>query len=298
MLVAAAGISMSIAGAAQALDYKTIPGAGGVPLNVVEAGDKAKPGILLVHGFAQSQNSFQAQLTAPELTAAYHLVAFDLRGHGNSGKPWRPEDYKDSKIWADDVLAVMDATGLKKPTVVGWSYGGFVVANFIEHYGTERLGGVMLVGSAAGLLEANFAPPAPDVAKLMAENRARQVSGDITQNMVGAKGSVGFLTAKPGDAAWQALAETGNLLLLPYVRTAMAGRSLDNRAVLPKINVPTVIMRGSVDGVITQKQAEDLTKAIKGAKLSVFDGAGHSPFHEAPERFNRELAVFAKSNVK
>jgi len=296
--LAAICIGICAAGMAHALDYKTVPGAGGVPLNVVEAGDKTKPGILLIHGFAQSQNSFQAQLTSPELTAAYHLVAFDLRGHGNSGKPWRGEDYKDSKLWADDVLAVMDATGLKKPTVVGWSYGGFVVANFIEHHGTARIGGVMLVGSAAGLLEANFAPPAPDVAKMMAENRARQVSGDITQNMQGAKGSVGFLTAKPGDAAWQDLAAAGNLLLLPYVRTAMAGRSLDNRAVLPKINVPTVVMRGSADGVITQAQAEDLTKAIKGAKLSVIDGAGHSPFYETPARFNTELAAFAKANAK
>jgi non-heme chloroperoxidase len=121
------------------------------------------------------------------------------------------------------------------------------------------------------------------------------VSGDIFQNMVGAKNAIGFLTAKPGDQNWQDLGTTGNLLLLPYVRTAMAGRNLDNRAVLPKINVPVLITRGSVDGTVTQAQADSLTKAIKGAKLSVYEGAGHSPFHEAAERFNKELAAFAKS---
>jgi non-heme chloroperoxidase len=294
-----AGTVMSASMVAQALEYKTIAGAGGVPLNVVEAGDNSKPGILLIHGFAQSHNSFQAQLTSAELTRDFHLVAFDLRGHGNSGKPWKPEDYKDSKLWADDVIAVMDATGLDKAVVVGWSYGGFIVANVIEHYGTARMRGINLVGSAAGLLEANFAPPAnPEIAKQMADNRARQVSGDIFQNMVGAKNAIGFLTAKPGDQNWQDLAVTGNLLLLPYVRTAMVGRSLDNRAVLPKINVPVLVTRGSVDGTVNQAQAESLIKAIKGAKLSVYDGAGHSPFHEMPERFNKELASFAASVAK
>ncbi|MDX2144153.1 MAG: alpha/beta hydrolase [Rhodospirillaceae bacterium] len=282
-----------------ALDYKMVPGAGGAPLNVMEAGDKTKPSILLIHGFAQSHLSFAKQLESPELTRDYHLVAMDLRGHGNSAKPWRPEDYKDSKIWADDVIAVMEATGLQKPVIVGWSYGGFIVANVIEHYGTARMAGINLVGSAGGLLETNFAPPAnAEIAKQMAANRARQVSGNIAENMTGAKGAMGFLTAKPGDQAWQDLAYAGNLLLLPYVRTALAGRSLDNTKVLPKINVPTLITRGSVDSVITQEQAEKLVKAIPGATQSIYEGVGHSPFYEAPGRFNRELAAFAKSVAK
>jgi non-heme chloroperoxidase len=50
--------------------------------------------------------------------------------------------------------------------------------------------------------------------------------------------------------------------------------------------------------VITQAQAEELTKAIKGAKMSIYDGAGHSPFYEAPERFNKELAAFAAAVSK
>ncbi len=292
-------VMMVMAGVAHALDYKMVPGAGGVPLNTVEAGDKTKPGILLIHGFGQSQNSFQAQLESAELTRDFHLVAFDLRGHGNSGKPWRPEDYKDSKTWADDVIAVMDATNLKKAVVVGWSFGGFIVANVVEHYGTSRMYGIELVGSAGGLLEANFAPPPnAEVAKQMADNRARQVSGNIIENMQGARGSAGFLTAKPSDQAWQDLAYAGNLLVLPYVRNALAGRSLDNRSVLPKFNVPTVIARGSVDGVITQAQAETLTKSIKGAKLVIYEGAGHSPFHEVAAQFNKDLSAFAKSVTK
>ena len=47
------------------------------------------------------------------------MVTYDLRGHGNSDKPFEPERYKDSKAWADELQAVMDATGVKRPVLAG-----------------------------------------------------------------------------------------------------------------------------------------------------------------------------------
>ncbi len=295
--------TMTMAHMTQALDYKMVPGAGGVPLNTVEAGDKSKPGILLVHGFAQSHMSFKKQLESADLTRDYHLVAFDLRGHGNSGKPWKPEDYKDSKIWADDVAAVMDATGLQKAVVVGWSYGGFVMANFIEHYGTSRVLGLNLAGSAGGMVMPPFpAPPPgadPEIAKQRAATAKRQVSGNIEENLVGAREGIAFLTAGPGDETWQGISRAGGMLLLPYVRTALGGRSLDNTKVLPTIaSLPMLITYGSADGVIGLQQLDGLKKVLKNAKYSVYDGVGHSTFYEASERFNKELSAFAASVSK
>ena len=295
--------TMTMAHMTQALDYKMVPGAGGVPLNTVEAGDKSKPGILLVHGFAQSHMSFKKQLESADLTRDYHLVAFDLRGHGNSGKPWKPEDYKDSKIWADDVAAVMDATGLQKAVVVGWSYGGFVMANFIEHYGTSRVLGLNLAGSAGGMVMPPFpAPPPgadPEIAKQRAATAKRQVSGNIEENLVGAREGIAFLTAGPGDETWQGISRAGGMLLLPYVRTALGGRSLDNTKVLPTIaSLPMLITYGSADGVIGLQQLDGLKKVLKNAKYSVYDGGGHSTFYEASERFNKELSAFAASVSK
>jgi len=295
--------TMTMAHMTQALDYKMVSGAGGVPLNTVEAGDKSKPGILLVHGFAQSHMSFKKQLESADLTRDYHLVAFDLRGHGNSGKPWKPEDYKDSKIWADDVAAVMDATGLQKAVVVGWSYGGFVMANFIEHYGTSRVLGLNLAGSAGGMVMPPFpAPPPgadPEIAKQRAATAKRQVSGNIEENLVGAREGIAFLTAGPGDETWQGISRAGGMLLLPYVRTALGGRSLDNTKVLPTIaSLPMLINYGSADGVIGPQQLDGLKKVLKNAKYSVYDGVGHSAFYEASDRFNKELSAFAVSVSK
>ncbi|MBL8643763.1 MAG: alpha/beta hydrolase [Rhodospirillaceae bacterium] len=297
------GLAISLVSQAFALEYKTVPGAGGVPLNVVEAGDKTKPAILLVHGFAQSHSSFKWQLESADLTRDYHLVAFDLRGHGNSGKPWTPEDYKDSKLWADDVKAVMDATGLQKAVAVGWSYGGFVLANYVEHYGTERLLGINLTGSAAGLVNPPFPTPPPnadpDVAKQRMETAKQQTSGNLEDNVLGAQGGITFLTAKPGNEEWQSISRTGGLLLLPYVRKALVGRSLDNTKVVPMLaKTPVLVTYGSADGVFGPEQLNGLKKGLKNAKFSVYEGLGHSVFYEDAARFNMELSSFAKSVQK
>ncbi|MBL8628298.1 MAG: alpha/beta hydrolase [Rhodospirillaceae bacterium] len=294
------GLALCLASQAFALEYKMVPGAGGVPLNTVEAGDKTKPAILLVHGFAQSHSSFKKQLESADLTRDYHLVAFDLRGHGNSGKPWKPEDYKDSKIWADDVAAVMDATGIQKAVVVGWSYGGFVLANYVEHYGTGRILGLNLAGSAAGLVIPPFpAPPPnadPEIAKQRMATAKQQISGNIEENLLGAQGGIAFLTNGPGDETWQSISRAGSLLLLPYVRAALQGRSLDNTKVMPMLaTLPVLVTYGSADGVIGPVQLDGLKKGLKNATYSVYDGAGHSTFYEAGERFNKELSAFAKS---
>ena len=60
------------------------------------------------------------------------MVTYDLRGHGNSDKPLEPERYKDSKAWADELQAVMDATGIKRPVLAGWSYGGRIMADYLR----------------------------------------------------------------------------------------------------------------------------------------------------------------------
>ena len=104
-----------------AVEYRVIEGAGGLPLQIAEAGDSSTPGVLFIHGATMSSSSWLQQLESPMLQENYHLVAFDLRGHGNSAKPWDAQSYSDSRIWADDVAAVIEATRLDRPVIVAWS---------------------------------------------------------------------------------------------------------------------------------------------------------------------------------
>jgi non-heme chloroperoxidase len=117
----------------------------GLTISAQDWGNPNGPEILFIHGFSQSHLSWIKQVTNSDLAKEFHVVTYDLRGHGNSDKPFEPERYKTSKYWGDEVQAVMDATGLKRPVLVGWSYGGRVMADYLTTHGTAKLAGLNYV---------------------------------------------------------------------------------------------------------------------------------------------------------
>src|SRR3954451_3213218 len=94
----------------------------GLSTTVSEAGTRdGSPSVLLLHGWLGSRRSFAALL--PLLSRSAHLVAVDLRGHGDADKP--PTGY-DLTGLAADVVAVLDALELPRAVLVGASSGGYV----------------------------------------------------------------------------------------------------------------------------------------------------------------------------
>lgn len=283
--------------AAEGVRYRIVEGEGGVPLNVAAAGDPAKPAILLVHGIGQSHVSFEQQLRAP-LTDEFHVVAFDLRGHGNSGKPWEPEAYKESARWAGDVRRVIEALDLDRPVLLGWSYGTLVVSDYLRRYGTDGLGGIVLVGAYGGLTPPPGAPP-PAMAELMARNRALQLSADPAENATAAAITAGQLTARDMGEAWRLRAANIAMMLPAYARKHMFDRSLANMDLIPRIDVPVLLNVATKDGSTPEAPARELAAKLAAqgvpASVSVYVDVGHSPFAEEPARFNAELAAFAHS---
>ena len=89
-----------------------VRGGGGVTLHSREWGDRTGPSILFVHGWSQSQLCWSRQ-TASDLASTFRIVTFDIRGHGMSEKPPEPEQYTDPQVWADDLAAIIQQTGLR-----------------------------------------------------------------------------------------------------------------------------------------------------------------------------------------
>ena len=258
----------------------------GLGLSVREWGDPAGPEILLIHGQAQCHLCFERQ-TSSELAQRHRIVAFDLRGHGASDKPLEPRFYQNGRVWADDVAAVIDAKGLRRPVVVGWSLGGRVIRQYLIHYGDGRLAGINFLScrpiddpSVRGA--ASLAPTTIDARDL----RARLLS------------EIAFLRAcyaKPpvGDALLLAVAY--NMLYPRPVRDALAGWHADKEATiaaLRKITVPTLIVHGRLDRVILPQAAEMTAAAVASSRISWYDDCGHAPFYEDAPRYNRELESF------
>jgi pimeloyl-ACP methyl ester carboxylesterase len=282
---------------AAAPQFTSVAGAGGVPLNVVSAGDPSNPSILLVHGIGQSYVSWENQLRSP-LTDHFFVVAYDLRGHGNSGKPWNKEAYQDYRQWAGDVQAVIAAMHLDHPVLVGWSYGTLAVADYLRAYGASGLRGIVLTGAYGGLTPPPQAPPAQAaMAARMVLMRTQQASGNIEDNIAAAANFPRFLTGRELPADYYLRATRISMMLPGYARRWMFDRPLANADLVAKITVPLLITVGGKDPSTPEKDARDLAATVPGARLSLYPDSGHSPFAEEPERYSRELADFARVRV-
>jgi pimeloyl-ACP methyl ester carboxylesterase len=117
-----------------------------VEISAREWGNPAGWPIVFVHGLAQSHLSFFPQLASP-LADRYRLIAYDLRGHGESGKPLDPSFYNEGRRWADELEAVIDGMDASKPILVGWSLGGRVLRQYLIHYGDRRISGLHFVSA-------------------------------------------------------------------------------------------------------------------------------------------------------
>ena len=111
----------------------------GCPIHFFEWGRPSSPGVVLVHGGAAHAQWWS--FLAPLLTDRWHLVAFDLSGHGDSGR----RSVYSLDAWAEEVLRVADAAAFPRPpVVVGHSMGGLVAVQAARDHG-DRLAGVVLV---------------------------------------------------------------------------------------------------------------------------------------------------------
>ena len=254
---------------------------GEVTLTVAEAGQGGRP-FLLVHGFTGSKDDFLPWLDRlAEL--GFHAVAPDLRGHGASDKPTRPEDYS-LEVFADDVLALLDHLGWDRLTVLGHSMGGMVVQTAVLR-DPSRYDQLVLMDTSHG--------PIPGLDRTLLPLAIQVIDdGGMPALVEVMKGLGGVLDTPAGAAlrerdpaydahAWETLALTS-----PVMWKTMAPALLDQEDRLDALRtlvVPTLVLVGDQDQPFIP-DSERMADAIPGARLVVIPDAGHCPQfeHEAP----------------
>ena len=265
-----------------------IRGARGVRLHGREWGDPDGPELLLIHGWSQSDLCWRKQVGG-DLASSFRIVTFDLRGHGLSEKPSEPGNYTDERVWADDLAAVIQQTGLRRPTVAAWSYGGFVLTDYLREYGDGSLAAINLVGGAVILN-----PPSLDhIGPGFLENAGDASASDLATNIAAIQRFVRACTAEELDARDWATALCWNMVVPPAVRGALIAREIDGSDGLAEVSVPVLVSHGRKDAIVLPSMAEHVLGACGTATPSWYDGVGHMPFWEEAERFDRELAEFS-----
>lgn len=264
-------------------------GGSGVRLVVRTAGPLDAPPIVLVHGWAQSGAVFAAQLGS-SLVERFRLVAVDLRGHGESEVP--DAGYDDPAQWAEDIRAVLDYAG-RPAVLVGWSYGGLVITDYLRVFGQSGVAGLVYVGAITelgrGRRGGRTGQAMRDALPAVLSEDA-EVAGEAMRGFVTGM-SASKLASRP-NALGTALLEDA-LRVPARVRGALFRRDVSSADVLATVTVPTLVVHGDADAVVDIDAGRFTAETVPGARLRVFEGVGHLPFLERAAEFDELLGAFA-----
>jgi len=267
----------------------SIAGGAGVQLHVVETGNSNGRPILFFHGASQCGSQWSRQMNS-SLAEDHRLLALDMRGHGLSDKPH--DGYKDSKLWAEDVNAVIQGLDLDQPVLSGWSYGPLVFLDYIRHFGEDRLGVLHFVGAvnklgsdeAVSVLTPEFLSVVPQFLSTDAETATR-----------GLQGLLRLCFVQEPSASELYLMLGYNVSVPPYVRQGLFSRSISNDDLLPKIRKPVLITHGAADAIVKLAAVDQHKGAMPHAQVQLMTNAGHAAFWDDAPSFNERLHAFCES---
>ncbi len=283
-------------GQPSAVSYHFVAAPDGVPLCVGEAGNPAGPPIVFLHGFSQSQAVFALQF-ASDLATDFRLIGLDFRGHGASGKPWDEAAYRDSRTWADDLATVLRELRVERPVIVAWSFAGYVTMDYVRHFSTASLAGVVFVSSHAGLGLGMPRTPQQEAGRAVQVEMMRQSPAELSAGLKYGHDFVRQMTARPLSPEMYEIMLVSHMQLPAYARRVLGARGLENADLASRLNLPVRFLVGQKDEspYISAAMLRDLAGIIPAGSIRVMEGAGHALFLDDPEGFNAEIRQFVRS---
>ncbi len=270
----------------------------GVRLNYLEAGTGHGRTLVLVPGWSQTAEQFRFQLEG--LSDRYRVIAFDLRGHGDSDKP--DHGYRIQRL-AQDLHQALAALVLGDVTILGHSMGCSVLWCYFDLFGADRIARYVFCDQAS-FLTTDPAWTAEQTANHGSIFTPETVSGTATA-LRGADGAVateGFLRtmATEGIDAEQFrwIVEVNLKMPRAHAATLLYNHChQDWRDVLPRIDRPSLFIGGKASLVPTTCIAWNASQ-VPGAKLEIFEvdeKGSHFMFIENPAKFNEVVAGFMEA---
>lgn len=258
------------------------------------------PVLLLVHGMAGSATTWKHVM--PTLSKQFTVVAPDLLGHGRSAKG--AGDYSLGNL-ASSLRDLLVALGHERASIVGQSLGGGVAMQLAYQF-PERCERLVLVSSGGlgrevnPLLRLLSIPGSEAVLSLACSAPVRRT----IEGVAGVASRVGLLPAPVIVELWRSYASLGDeATRRAFLRTLRAVVDRGGQAVSAAnrlhmaAELPTLIVWGGADPIIPVEHAHEAHAAIEGSRLEIFDGVGHYPHVEAPERFVALLTEFVETTV-
>jgi pimeloyl-ACP methyl ester carboxylesterase len=256
---------------------KTIT-ANGIGLHYLEWGRPgAAPPIVCVHGYTSSAEAFSA--LARRLADRHHLLALDVRGHGES--QWSPEQAYEYADQAADLAAFADALVPEPFVLIGTSMGGIIAMAYAQRW-AHRLRGLMLndigpdVEAGSSRITSMVGSRPDDFASLDAAMEYRRQASPITAGRPledQRETALGVLRELPNRRwGWK---------LDPAYITRRLTRGSPTRPdawpILAALACPTLVIWGTDSDVLSKVQAERMAATLPRGELAAVPGVGHAP---------------------
>jgi pimeloyl-ACP methyl ester carboxylesterase len=282
----------------------------GTTLVVARTGRPGGPAVVFAHGILESAAVWHYQLRDPALGDRCALLAYDARGHGRSG-PARGDAGTTPftiRTQARDLAAVLYAKTSGPVVVVGHSMGGMAIQGLwdagLPDEARERVAGVVLVNTTFTAELAGWRGAGTR------SERAYERLEDIAQRLVGSERLVEALRPKDSDLALVAARTVygrgprpshldASVRMYRDTPSATIAASVDlSRAdlyhVLPRVDVPALVVAGSRDNVTPAFLSEEMASRIPRAELVVFEDCGHMAPFERHHELNTLIAKFCE----
>jgi len=254
----------------------------GLRIRYVRMGKKDAQSIIFIHGLGERLETWKYQLSY--FSSFYDVIALDLRGFGLSETP---ESLTSIYDYVEDLLAVVRRENIKKAVICGLSLGGLIALAFYDSF-PELVSALVLADTTAYYPKSIVKKILPERLKLIESEGLSKLSETIVNSAL--------INASKEDVEL-VMASIRSVNKEYYKRALEVTLKADLRHVLPKINVPTLILVGEYDKTTPLNLANDLKANIKTSNLKIIKNASHISKLDNPKEFNLYLKEFLEKMI-
>ena len=237
--------------------------------------------LVFIHGYPYSHRTFEKAMHGLA-SKGFRAVGLDLRGYGQSDKPWGGLDYD---TWIADIAKVITALNLNNVTLAGFSMGGAIAAHYVAHQTDARVVKLALLAAAGPALGADPKARAQFDGFIAAANKDHaQFVHDFVSNA---------FHHKPAEPLHEFVDQIGTAASFPALIAGLTElRDRDLTKEFAGITLPTLICHGVHDSAVPFAAGEAQHQMITGSKLVRFEHSGHLMPYEEGDKFLAELLAF------
>ena len=243
--------------------------------------------MVFAHGYGCDKNMWR--FVAPEFERDHRVVLFDHVGAGGSDpRAYDPERYASLDGYADDVVAILEELDLRDAVFVGHSVSA-MIGVLAAQRAPGRIGKLVLVGPSPRYIDDE------DYRGGFTEEDIDELLGSLASNFLGWSSAMApVIMANPdrpelGEELTNSFCRMDPAIAEQFARVTFRS---DNRADLPSVSVPTLVVQCAEDAIAPREVGAYVHRTIPGSELVVLDATGHCPNLSAPRETVEAIRAF------